>query len=107
MISKEMLESWYTPKKLGKMTGTSKENHAKKLAEIFDTVPFEERVKIVKWLSDNDFEDTVREIYDEHCSDCWGTGKGGYNDDGEMTACLCVHEAAQAADANAKWAERE
>lgn len=115
------IDSWYTPTKLkveydGRAcnSGCGKrfecphaEIHANYLKEVFDRVSFEQRVQIIKWLSDEDFEDTVREIYDTHCSECWGTGETGENEDGEMQTCLCVHEAEQARDADNRWAGRE
>lgn len=50
---------------------------AEHLKNIFDRQSYEVREKIIKYLSDNDFEDLVREIYDTHCSDCLGTGEVG------------------------------
>lgn len=115
------IDSWYTPKELraieydGRACTSNcrregcphEEIHAEYLKEIFDKVPFETRVRIIKWLSDEDFEDTVRELYDTHCSDCWGTGEAGENEDGDEMKCLCVHEAEKAMEADAQWASRE
>lgn len=117
--TKPRIESWFTPKKLlveydGRACHSNcrkegcphEEIHAEYLKEIFDTTTYAERVQIIKWLSDNDFDDFVTELYDTHCSDCWGTGEAGENEDGDELKCLCVHEAEQAADADNAWADR-
>lgn len=120
ITQKPNIDSWYTPKKLlieydGRACNSRcgndidcphEEIHAKYLKEIFDITTLEERNRIVKWLSDNDFEDTVRELYDEHCSDCWGTQEAGEDEDGNKRYCHCAYEAEQAADANSAWADR-
>lgn len=119
MITKEKLDSWFEKKEQvieydGRYC-TSRCNNdidcpheelwAKHLANIFEREPFEIREKIVKYLSEQDFDDLVTEIYTTHCHECLGTGESGENEDGRMMKCFCKYEAEQIADAEEKWKE--
>lgn len=90
MITKEKLDSWFTKKEqVVEYDGRYCTSNCRKdgcphielwaehLVNIFDRQSYEVREKIIKWLSDEDFEDQVVEIYDANCSECLGTGEVG------------------------------
>lgn len=91
MITKPNINSWYTEKeqviKYDGKACTSRcgndidcpheEIWAKHLVDIFDIQSYDNREKIIKYLSEEDFDDYVTELYDTHCSDCLGTGEVG------------------------------
>lgn len=81
---------------------------AEHLKRVFGECSFADREKIVKYLSDNDFDDMVREIYEAHYCDygCWGTGEDE-NEDGEKINCVCKVEAEISRAVDAAWADRE